>query len=351
MRRIFTFFFAAILIAVSFESSAQCGGIQYNFNDGTTQGFTGTGALGSSGTALKYSGINDGILSLTTPTLTLPAGATSINFGFTYSTGSQTTVTAINVSVKYVNTSGLLVTGPAQSVSLSSPICTSVLRPSDMTTVGASANSYQLVFNFTVTGNGSNGAATLTIDDYRTSSTAAQIVLPVKFSGFDAKPSSNSVSLTWSVGAEENVSGYAVQKSVDGKSFSDIGFVNASGRSSYNYLDTKVGASVYYRIKSVDADGKYSYSTVLLVRGASTAVLLKAFPTPAVKDVTIQHATATASSLLTISAEDGRVVKSIVPSKGAQQTVVNLSSEKAGLYLIRYDDGNGQVETLKILKQ
>lgn len=351
MRRISTLFFAAILSAAGFKSFAQCGGIQYNFNDGTTQGFTGTGALGSSGSALKYSGINDGILTLNTPALMLPSGAGSIDFGFTYATGTRTTVTAITVSVNYVNTNGILVTGPAQSLSLSSPVCTSVPKPADMTTTGANTNSYQLVFNFSVTGNGSNGAATLTIDDYRTSSSAGQIVLPVKFSGFEAKSSSNNVSLTWNVGTEENVSGYAVQKSADGRNFADIAFVNASGSSSYRYTDTKAGAFAYYRIKSVDADGSYSYSTVVLVRGASAAVLLKAFPTPAVKELTIQHATATSGSLLTISAEDGRVVRSIVPAKGAQQTVVDLSSEKAGLYLVRYDEGNGNVETLKILKQ
>jgi len=181
--------------------------------------------------------------------------------------------------------------------------------------------------------------------------TPAGAALPVKFSSFDAKPSANSVSLIWNVDAEENVSGYAVQKSSDGRNFSDIGFVNASGSNSYSYLDTKAGAAAYYRIKSVDVDGKYSFSTVVLVKGASAAIVLKAFPTPAVKDITIQHTTATANSLLTISAEDGRVVKSIIPSKGAQQTVVDLSSEKTGLYLIRYVDGNGQVETLKILKQ
>lgn len=181
--------------------------------------------------------------------------------------------------------------------------------------------------------------------------TPAGAALPVKFSSFDAKPSANNVSLTWNVDAEENVSGYAVQKSSDGRNFSDIGFVNASGSSSYNYIDTKAVAIAYYRIKSVDVDGKYAFSTVALVKGASAAIILKAFPTPAVKDITIQHSTATANSLLTISAEDGRIVKSIIPAKGAQQTLVDLSSEKAGLYLIRYVDGNGQVETLKILKQ
>jgi hypothetical protein len=72
---------------------------------------------------------------------------------------------------------------------------------------------------------------------------------------------------------------------------------------------------------------------------------------PAIKDITIEHATAIRGSQLTISSEDGRLIRSIVPASGTQQTLVDLSSVKPGLYIVRYSNGNGEVESMKLIKQ
>ena len=353
MRRIFTStFIAAALLVASFNLFAQCGGIQYNFNDGSTSGFTGSGAsFGNPGNpvnALRFSSVSTGTLTLTTPTLRLPSGATSIDFGFVFSTGGSTSISSITVAVKYVNTSGQVVTSTSQAVTNSSPVCSSISLPSDFTTTGVP--NYQLIFTFSVTGNGSTGS-TLTIDDYRTTSTAAQTILPVKFSTFDARTTNTSVSLKWNVATEDNLSGYEVERSFDGRSYSKIGFVGATGESTYSFVDTKPSSITYYRIKSVDVNGRYTYSTVALVKAGKSMIILKAFPSPFIKNLSIQHGTAIAGSLITISSEDGRVVKSIIPAIGTQQTDVDLSAVKAGMYLVRYNNGNGEIETLKILKQ
>lgn len=179
----------------------------------------------------------------------------------------------------------------------------------------------------------------------------SETVLPVKFSSLDARATNSSVSLKWNVATEENLSGYNVERSADGSSFSKIGFVKAEGNNSYSFVDSKPSSISYYRIKSVDIDGRYAYSTVALVKGGKSMIVLKAFPIPFIKNVSIQHPTAVAGSLITISSQDGRTIKSIVPAVGMQQTDVDLSLAKAGLYLVRFNNGNGEVETLKILKQ
>lgn len=179
----------------------------------------------------------------------------------------------------------------------------------------------------------------------------AGAVLPVKFSGLDAKVANSIVSLNWKIATEENVNGYEIEKSVDGNNYSKIGFVNASGQSSYTFMDSKPGSISYYRIKSVDVNGRYTYSTVALVKAGKSIIVLKAFPSPFVKSLSIQHPTAVGRSLITISSEDGRTIKSVTPVAGTQQTDVDLSSAKPGMYLIRFSDGNGGNETLKVLKQ
>jgi Secretion system C-terminal sorting domain len=179
----------------------------------------------------------------------------------------------------------------------------------------------------------------------------AGAALPVKFSTFEVTPSSTSVSLKWMVATEQNLSGYSVEKSADGRNFTNIGFVNAIGDDSYSFVDTKASATTYYRIKSVDVDGRFSYSTVAMVKAGKSIIVLKAFPMPVIKTVSIQHGTAAAGSLITISSEDGRMIKSVNPAVGTQQTDIDLSSAKAGLYLVRFTNASGEAETLKIVKQ
>jgi hypothetical protein len=40
-----------------------------------------------------------------------------------------------------------------------------------------------------------------------------------------------------------------------------------------------------------------------------------------------------------------------MPVAGSQQTTVDLSAARAGLYILRFESGTGAVETLKVMKQ
>jgi len=207
---------------------------------------------------------------------------------------------------------------------------------------------FQLVFTFTVGGNTNN---IITVDNFTSSASSSSVILPVKFSSLDARTTNNSVSLKWVVGTEINVTGYDIEKSSDGRNFSKIGFVAAAAQTSYSFVDPKPASVSYYRIKSVDGDGKFTYSSVSLVKAGQSMIILKAFPSPFTKNLSVQHATANGGSLITISSEDGRLIKSVVPVVGTQQTDIDLSTATSGLYLIRFVNGNKEVQTLKILKQ
>jgi hypothetical protein len=358
MRRIFTFsFFAIALTVASFNSFGQCNQTTVDFNSGTTtQGFTGeqTGGTGSftslaldnaqlRSTATVSAG-NTAIYTIKSATYTIPAIA-PINFTFAYGDGSQATAT-VQYSIRYKTTGGTISTTTPQSYS--SGTCVSVPRPGDML-----GNEFQVLAIYTVTqGGGNSSNSYIFLDNFGTNGTFQAQTLPVKFSAFEAKTASNGVALNWSVGSEINVSGYNIEKSTDGRSFTKIGFVAADGKSSYSFVDAQgAGAVAYYRIKSVDNDGKYNFSTVAVLRGGKYAIVLKAFPSPFINKLTVQHGTANAGSLIAVSSEDGRTIRSVVPVIGTQQTEIDLTTAKAGLYLVRYSNSNGQVETLKVLKQ
>lgn len=179
----------------------------------------------------------------------------------------------------------------------------------------------------------------------------APIPLPVNFTGFYAKKGNSNVSLTWNVAFEQNVAGYEVQRSADGSSFTKIGFVSANHAPSYNFTDSKPIAVAYYRIKSVDNDGSYKYSSIVSLKGQQSDVVLKAFPMPVQNELTIQYNAANSSSRIDILSADGRMIKTLSLVAGSQEMKVDLSTAKAGVYFARFDNGNGQTQTLKLVKQ
>jgi hypothetical protein len=95
--------------------------------------------------------------------------------------------------------------------------------------------------------------------------------LPVKFVGFSVARSSADVLIQWSTSEEVNASVYEVEKSLDGASWSAIAYVMAAGNTAtltnYSFTDRNVAARVvYYRIKQVDTDGRFSYTAVRSLR-------------------------------------------------------------------------------------
>jgi hypothetical protein len=355
MRRIFTPVLALVaFLSLSLNSSAQCGPVYEDFSNGAS-GFTATAASGtfsSTGGVLRFNSINstNGLFTITTPTLFLPNVATSIDFGFTTARDAQGSVSNISVAVRYVNTSGAVVTTSPVSVATNvGTVCSTLPIPADIATTGGSARRYQLIVSITASGGG-QGSANVSFDNYRTSSISSQIVLPVHISRFDAKVVSGGVSLNWVIDAEEKVRHYEVERSAEGYAFNAVGTVAASGRPSYQFTDLRTAPSGFYRIKAVDIDGKVGYSTIIRIKGEGSAVVLKAFPLPARNVLTLQHDAASRGTI-TIASEDGRLVKQVQPGAGAQQTIVDISILKPGLYLVRFDNGNGGSETLKVVKQ
>lgn len=205
----------------------------------------------------------------------------------------------------------------------------------------------------TLTNNSNNRAASISQFGIESGATLAPggAVLPVRISAFDVKKLGSSAQLSWHADAEENVSRYEIERSSDGRSFAVIGTLAAAGQYNYSYADAAPLVNSFYRIKAVDHDGKKSVSAIVKFSGAKSTILLNAFPIPAKNSFTLQHGSALAGSRISISTQDGRVVKNIMPSAGAQQTFIDITSLNAGMYLVRFEASNGEVETLKLVKQ
>jgi hypothetical protein len=119
--------------------------------------------------------------------------------------------------------------------------------------------------------------------------------LPVEFSSFTADAITDKVLLNWKTVTEINNSHFEIERSKDGMQFVQIGVVAGVGNSQltnqYSFTDAlpNIGEN-YYRLKQVDKDGKYVYSSVRLIKFNSKN-LFSVYPNPAKDKLTIQSLT------------------------------------------------------------
>ncbi len=118
------------------------------------------------------------------------------------------------------------------------------------------------------------------------------ISLPVELRNFSTKISNKSVFLNWSTYSEQNLMGFDIERSSDGKIFYKIGFEKSKGGyllTNYNYEDKGQvsGTDNFYRLKMVDFDGRYKYSDIKFVNLRNTEPSFEIKPNPAGHTVSI----------------------------------------------------------------
>ncbi|MEO0898885.1 MAG: T9SS type A sorting domain-containing protein [Bacteroidota bacterium] len=92
--------------------------------------------------------------------------------------------------------------------------------------------------------------------------------LPVEWLDVKAEEGNRGVDIQWSTSKEINNDYFQVEKSEDGILFTQLGQLNGQGNSdriqTYSFVDqTRHGKKVYYRIKQVDFDGQFDYSSTI----------------------------------------------------------------------------------------
>jgi hypothetical protein len=122
------------------------------------------------------------------------------------------------------------------------------------------------------------------------SSSPATIVvsapLPVTLLYFTGRYENEQSKLTWETSMEDNVDHFAIERSDDGRLYTEIGTVKATGNSTtpikYGYNDTKpVTNNAWYRLRTVDVDGVARYSNVIrIVNETRSITVLSVTPNP-----------------------------------------------------------------------
>jgi hypothetical protein len=247
----------------------------------------------------------------------------------------------VDISTNSIVDNFLVMYSPAGFVS-TTPLLHALVSNDDL--VGTNAG---FTYNFTVTGTyylvisafGSNevGAYSITL-----SPTA---ILPIKLKSFTAiKNSVNNVLINWSSENENNLNNYQVQRSNDGKKFTDLAnsvlaAKNTSISSNYSIIDNSpLSGYNYYRLKITEKSGTVTYSNVVFAKNSKTgASVIKVFPNPTADYLQIEAKSSldTRSTISIINA-NGATLKSGQYNFSNQAVVtLNIKQLPAGKYFLK----------------
>jgi len=196
------------------------------------------------------------------------------------------------------------------------------------------------IISYTGTNNGTYGPFSNWVVSTPSSCSSLQVdinsgncSLPVKFLTFDAVAQDQTVLLNWITTEEINSDFFIIEKSYDGVQFEEIG----KARSKNNYHETNdysftdynpTGEMVYYRIKEVDKNNQYTYSTIEIVNMKNHDFHI--YPNPAENTIVIQGNESIIG--INIINELGQIILSISYDSGIKNTYIDLNDFSSGVY-------------------
>lgn len=169
-------------------------------------------------------------------------------------------------------------------------------------------------------------------------------VLPVNLISFNAANNNNKVEVSWTTANEINMTGYEVQRSTDGSSFSAVGSIpsrNSSSIAQYSFKDNNpINGTSYYRLKMNGAAGYVKYSSIAAVQVNNTESIVL-YPNLVTANQPI-HITNTGNQRLNIRLYDqaGRLVLNNTTNNG----IISFSSSQPGkgIFIYRITDMQGK---------
>jgi uncharacterized repeat protein (TIGR01451 family) len=192
------------------------------------------------------------------------------------------------------------------------------------------------------------GAATNTVSVSNT--------LPVTLLSFTGIWVNDRVALQWSTAAETNSRSVIIERNT-GNDFIAIGELPAAGISFetryYSFTDIQPAAQNQYRLKLVDTDGRFVYSSILSLNKKGEETLVSFYPNPFTDKVNLQVNTESKQACrILVSDLSGKILlnQSVICQAGSNSIVIdNLKELSSGIYLLQVIMEQGTI-TKKLIR-
>ena len=164
--------------------------------------------------------------------------------------------------------------------------------------------------------------------------------LPLSWLGFNVQKQNNSALINWQIANQINNDYFEVQAGVDATNLSTIGMVSSTSATSYNFTHANFsslqGRSVYYRVKQVDKDGKFTFSKVLKVNLDTKAFAFNVIGNPVkgnILNIGIESATINKGSITIVDLQGRKLLQQNISwLAGTSQRLITLPNLAKGMY-------------------
>ncbi len=180
------------------------------------------------------------------------------------------------------------------------------------------------------------------------------VPLPLNLTRFEGAINDTKDDLNWETQYEVNTSHFVVEHSRDGLRFLELGMVTAYNNSAisnqYSFTNKKPkNGNNFYRLKMIDLDGKFVYSSIIVLTRTETNFSIIAFPNPTAEFLNIKLANQSDETSIIIHDASGKFISSKVLPKEVSDTSVDLTNCTNG-YLFVTIKNESTSKTIKILK-
>jgi hypothetical protein len=231
------------------------------------------------------------------------------------------------------------------------------------TTIDSIRGNYSLTNILNVTGSGRyvrmfglTRASSFGFSLYELQVREQPVILPVGLIDWTAtNEDDRSVLLRWTTTQEVNNQYFEVERSADAIHYSAIGRVAGAGHTStqvnYQWTDSFPAKGMnYYRLKQVDLDGKFNYSSVVTANiDPASGSRLAIFPNPAGDVINLLNPGGLPIREIRIYNAAGAELRRYGPFTSGNAVQINIKGLSGGLYTLKVITDSG-TEALKLMK-
>lgn len=183
---------------------------------------------------------------------------------------------------------------------------------------------------------------------------ASAIELPVRFVAFNVALQGKNVLVEWTTAEESNSSSFEIQRSENGSDWNTVSSVSAAGNSTsllkYSYTDKNITAKlVYYRVRQVDLDGKFIYTSVRAIKTQSTTQEIK-ISSASSNSVYVHFSEQVNDNVIVrLTSLNGAVAGQQILSNPVGQVLIPAKSSLKGIYVVTVTNGRDMTVSKQVI--
>ena len=176
--------------------------------------------------------------------------------------------------------------------------------------------------------------------------------LPVSLFSFSGIRQAQNVLLNWSTTQEINSASFEIERNNGSNNWEKIGAVAASGNSTtqkdYSFTDVNPqGSLLLYRLKQIDIDNNYKYSSIVRISGKNANTDILSYPNPFTSQLSININSPAGQSVgVNLYDAGGKMIRNetrILSAGNNSVTINSLDKLAGGIYYIEVKDETGVV--------